>query len=686
MKKKHILFTIAVILFSISISCKKQELPTTEIDFLPKGDTIYAQAQEAIYTDPLLARQLLKKEMETRSVRDSFNWYMLYNLYIKTFLITSEFDSVIPLCRKVEQYCAHRDELTPYDYFLLTDINNNIGNRYALVSMNDSALKYFSNVYKYSRLTHNSHTMITGCTNLADVYVRSGNYDRGAYYYRQTLYIADSLHLPEVELLNTYTGLGQTYMELRNYELSHYYYNRAYQNFDLMDINLKFVYYSNHGQVYYFQEDYPKALDLYKKAYEMVKSTPEYVYAQNLCMVNMGEIYLLMGQLDSASYYLNKSYSYFETIQNTSAIYHTQTQLFELALRKGDVAGASRLLHTLTDNLYAEPTLVGIRKKYLQHYYEETGNYRKAYQYLKENIQMDDSIRNERIRMNVAETELRYKQDTTLIKQQLYIQEQKSDMQSLELSVYIWILVCVLLGIVAVFIYLYQKKQRALLLAETRNKIISLRMENIRNRVSPHFIFNTLNRVISHYKETDSSYKELYNLIKIMRLNLRLTEKLCIPLAEEIDFVRTYLDLERGRFGSNLQIDIRIDPEIDLQLVELPSMMIQIPVENAIKHGLREKEGEKRLSISITREAGATVVSIEDNGAGFRMQTGQPDMQSTGTGLKVLNQTIQLLNAGNSTPITLVIRKSDGGTAEYPGCQVRFTLPKDYSYTLPEGK
>ena len=71
--------------------------------------------------------------------------------------------------------------------------------------------------------------------------------------------------------------------------------------------------------------------------------------------------------------------------------------------------------------------------------------------------------------MRIAETELRYKQDTTLIRQQLYIQKQKSDMQSLELSAYIWFFACLLLGVIAVFIYFYQKKQRALLLAETRN-------------------------------------------------------------------------------------------------------------------------------------------------------------------------------------------------------------------------
>lgn len=687
MKKKHILYTIVAILFSITFSCKKQEAATQEIDFLPEGDTVYMQAQEAIYSDPLFARRILREAMDTRPVKDSTDWYILYNLYIKTFLTTSELDTVIPLCRKTQQFCDRQKELTPCHYYLLTDANNNIGNRYAIASMNDSALKYFTKVLDYSRLTRNSRVLLTAYTNLADVYVRTGFYDQGAYYYRQTLYLIDSCFLPEQELINTYTGLGQTYMELRDFDLSHHYFDLAYQLFDRMDLNRKFVYFTNHGNVYYFEEKYPEALALFKRGYELVKPSPEYAYAQNVCMVNIGEIYLLMGQLDSAEYYLDRCLSYFESIRNTSATYHTQTQIFELALRKGTIGEATRLLRTMTDNLYAEPTLVGIRKKYLQHYYEETGDFRKAYQYLKENMQMDDSIRNDRIRMRVAETELRYKQDTTLMKQQLFIQEQQSDMKSLKLSVYIWVLAFGLLLIVAVFIYFYQKKQRALLLAETRNKIISLKMENIRNRVSPHFIFNTLNRVISRgEKADDDSDKELKNLIKIMRLNLRLTEKLCITLAEEIDFVRTYLALEQERFGASLQTEIRIDPLIDAERVELPSMMIQIPVENALKHGLREKEGDKRLVISIARQAGNIIIRIEDNGAGFRVQTGQRDMQSTGTGLRVLNQTIQLLNAGNNTPITLLIRKSDQGTDEYPGCLVVFTLPENYSYTLAEGK
>ena len=145
----------------------------------------------------------------------------------------------------------------------------------------------------------------------------------------------------------------------------------------------------------------------------------------------------------------------------------------------------------------------------------------------------------------------------------------------------------------------------------------------------------------------------------------------------------TYLSLEKKQFDLSLQVAIHIDPNINPETVELPSMMIQIPVENAMKHGLRQKTGEKRLLISVLREARGVVIRIEDNGIGFRVQAEKQDEQSTGTGLRVLNQTIQLLNLHNKEAITLLVKRNPYGTVEYPGCLVQISLPDDYSYTLP---
>ena len=338
-------------------SCRKRPVSQYDINFLPTDDSVYFAAQEKLYNDPLMSRKMLKEALDTRLVKDSIDWYILYSLYIKTYLVTSEFDSVIPLCRKTELFCERQETLTPYHYYLLTDVNNNIGNRYAIVSQNDSALKYFKRMLTYGKKTHNRKVKKSAYTNLADIYVRSGEYDLGAWNYCQALYIADSLNLPKLEVNDIYTGLGQTYMELRDFERSHYYYDLAYGMFDQFDLNRKFVFLTNYGNVYYFEKNYRKALQLFKRAYELVKSSSEYVYAQNICRLNMGECYLLIGELDSASLNLKECYTYFKQIGNTSGLYHTETQLFELALRKGNIDDASDRLNAITGNLYAEPTL-----------------------------------------------------------------------------------------------------------------------------------------------------------------------------------------------------------------------------------------------------------------------------------------------------------------------------------------
>ena len=90
--------------------------------------------------------------------------------------------------------------------------------------------------------------------------------------------------------------------------------------------------------------------------------------------------------------------------------------------------------------------------------------------------------------------------------------------------------ICIL-GLV-VFVYMYNKRQRFLLQMKSQNMIATLRMENIRNRVSPHFIFNILNREMGNY--TDEQAGNMRGLVKLMRRNLELTEQLCVTMAEEL--------------------------------------------------------------------------------------------------------------------------------------------------------
>ena len=223
---------------------------------------------------------------------------------------------------------------------------------------------------------------------------------------------------------------------------------------------------------------------------------------------------------------------------------------------------------------------------------------------------------------------------------------------------------------------MYSKKKRALLLAQNRRTISSLRLENIRNRLSPHFIFNVLNQEMA--VRNGEEQQELSSLVKLMRRNLELAEQLCVTLAEELEFVETYLDLERRSLGPAFHPVIEIGEEVRPGQIRLPSMLIQIPVENAVKHALKGKEGEQNLWITVHRLGSGIRIRIVDNGGGYRPNSLN---RGTGTGMKVIMQTIQILNMRNKETIDVSIHNVPLESGE-TGCEVTFQLPDKYDYRI----
>ena len=128
---------------------------------------------------------------------------------------------------------------------------------------------------------------------------------------------------------------------------------------------------------------------------------------------------------------------FFDSIHHATALYCIDTQLMELALKQGNVALArERLKHAVKyDNV--EPNMIHVRNRYLQRYFEKVGDYERAYHYLEENHHIDDSIRNERVKMRAAEIKLKYTQDSTLMKKEISIRgKRRISTSALSMAVY----------------------------------------------------------------------------------------------------------------------------------------------------------------------------------------------------------------------------------------------------------
>lgn len=221
--------------------------------------------------------------------------------------------------------------------------------------------------------------------------------------------------------------------------------------------------------------------------------------------------------------------------------------------------------------------------------------------------------------------------------------------------------------------------------------MVALKMENVRNRFSPHFVFNVLNVFISNIPK-NVNVRPLRLLIQVLRTNLLTCDKIAASLDEELQMVVNYASL-RHETNPFLPLPVYdIAKDVDLSSM-IPSMIIQIPVENALKHafvGMEETSLKPSLTVKIWIEDYMLRIDVIDNGCGgvgaANSRKKVNSAVSTGTGLRILNSTIEMLNAANKRKIYFVMHSNNNDTdAEDDanrGTIVSIGVPCEYNFDV----
>jgi two-component system LytT family sensor kinase len=213
-----------------------------------------------------------------------------------------------------------------------------------------------------------------------------------------------------------------------------------------------------------------------------------------------------------------------------------------------------------------------------------------------------------------------------------------------------------------------RQNREALLLQQ----VTEAELRALRAQINPHFLFNSLN-TIANLIVTDAAQAEVMTLrlAKVFRHLLAHSSRTLVPIREEIEFLRTYLDIEEARFGSRLEVQIDISPEV--AHTPVPSLILQPVVENALKHGVGPKIGPGRLWISARPEGDRICLSVEDDGVG--VNSGGPGTanghgdQNGGVGLRNIRQRLVTLYQDRAR-LTLEPRDPEG-------TRVNLLLPRD---------
>lgn len=506
----------------------------------------------------------------------------------------------------------------------------------------DSTIKYIRKSVENVELTGIRPDLPQAYGNFANAFRMASSLDSAAIYYHKAITIADSLGLENVHYIPLYNGIAAVFSDMKDFDNSGLWWKKSMDIFESMNHFDKFNTLTGYGNYLYYSENYQEAEKIFTRLRKMLDSIPDTRWEKMFTDVNLADIYIARGKNSKAAELLDSTASYFSTEQpNPVASSYIHTLQMKSAVAEGEYQQALDLSkkYPESDTLRLEQRLA--RLKALESIYSECGNYHNALATRKLYDHLNDSLRSYNLKHQISALNAMYQRDRRILNLEAGNNRQKAHIYMLMTAVGFSI------AIIIAFIFYFVTRRIRIRLREEKmmNKIISLRQENLRNRVTPHFIYNALNHELLNVNHGEPSH--LDSLVGLIREQQLIAAKMLIPFSEEIKFVDDYIKVIGDNPHWPLNYNFSIEPDIDTSFL-FPSMTLQILVENALKHGFQSlpEAAERMLDISVRRtEDDKIEVSVFNNG------TVESNPHTTGTGLRVLAESIRLINDRNKTNI-----------------------------------
>ncbi|MGB1041297.1 MAG: sensor histidine kinase, partial [Flavobacteriales bacterium] len=388
----------------------------------------------------------------------------------------------------------------------------------------------------------------------------------------------------------------------------------------------------------------------------------------------MAQSYLTLARVNNkknefkiAIEYLDSAISIFDKSGNKAVINNALLTKSEIYFRKKDYKKAIKIAKKVESDpsVMADQKVNALELLYLIN--KAMNNPNASLDYLEETKNIQDSLSQlERDKyMQSVDSEID-------AKNKLKSLEKENEINDLELkqSRYLtWALIglSILLLLIAIISFMYYRQNK---LKSEREKIkleqesIQLEQKLLRTQMNPHFIFNSLNSVNSFIAKKDekSANKYLAEFSKLMREVLECSQEDFIPLSKEIELLKRYLKLEHFRFNSDFDYAFEVDERIVLDNYQIPPMLLQPFVENAIWHGLRYKEDKGILNVKFEQEPDFLRIVITDDGIGRTHSiesktSNQKKMKSTG--IKNVENRLEIIKSVFKKELSIDIQDLD---------------------------
>lgn len=460
-----------------------------------------------------------------------------------------------------------------------------------------------------------------------------GNFQNSADYYLKAIHIAEQIKYTR-GLSIAYNNIGENYVRLQEYEQALAYFQKALiLNNTIHEMRGQAINLENIGSVYFTKKDFTKAIEYWKKGFEYaVRADNPNSYTQ--LTVDMAKYAVEIGDLKSAFHYLHIADSI--STNNNETLYRIYTykaraQAFGKLKRYDSAFSDFRKAINFSINLGNKNEQSDIYKL-MSEVYEKKGQPDSAILYLKLNKAISDSVLNEKNLAHIAFIQTKYETDLKEKEnEQLRKLKDKQDRQITEKN---WLLIAsfiaLFLAFLSIFLVLrmFKNNKRSLELEEAtkisayKQQVAELEVKSLRSQMNPHFLFNSLNSIRNYIIKNEPQLASDYlaNFATLMRKILDASQQSKIDLEEEVEMLKLYLDLELMRFSNRFNYEITVSPTLKDAGLNIPSMAIQPFIENAIWHGLLNKEDNEEALLQIhfidTDEDDRILIEVTDNGIG----------------------------------------------------------------------
>jgi len=222
-----------------------------------------------------------------------------------------------------------------------------------------------------------------------------------------------------------------------------------------------------------------------------------------------------------------------------------------------------------------------------------------------------------------------------------------------------------------------EQKQRE---SEFERKVSDAALHSLRSQMNPHFIFNCLNSIklyaVENNQEAATGY--LGKFSRLMRLVLENSKSDRITLQQEVETLKLYIEMEAMRFKEKLHYKIDLADNMDMDYIEIPPMLIQPYVENAIWHGLMPKEDGGTLLVNFRCEENNLKITVTDNGVGRAKAAELKSRSATAHrsfGMSITHERIELINQMHNTNMSVIVNDLHDEKGNAAGTEVIIDIP-----------